>query len=1022
MLCVGYNALMLSFVALLLIGSSNVQGPPLYGYSKGTQLFTGTIRVGGDSVKTGIKGDGVTNYIVHIDGVSSSPGGRSCDALYNFANPTPAGALPMQTRMVRLQIGNTNFYQDFNFWAPIVTDTYPAYQESHSYDFLWRPSPGDEVSVSSPATKWTNPTDDELSGSYNISIYTAVQGTGKSSGSAKFEAVDCREFQEPPTSQFPATKEPTPFFINQMATYYEPLKGVAADGVTLVLLRAIADSPGKATFSFAMTTNAKSFGSGALYPLVGEPHKSAGEASLTVSTRMLENKQHVAFAIYRPPMAFGVGSDRKLQFTVKFKGEDGSDGPREDLNLFLTRPPVVLVHGTYDNPKACYQEIEEIDDADQSMEDWLKIFGFNNIFCLDWKEWNGSKDPSDFVTNENRVWDGKAGIREALVAMRRQRIACTQADLVCHSQGGAIARVYARGYSLQRPPVRMPVDHPHFHNPTKCSEMGCWYHRVDNYATGDIHRLVTISTTHRGSAVCNLFVAFDLYQKEKGATGQWIDATRSAILGIFQKFVDTKISGITTGGFYAQVPGSEQLRALGPTPVASHAIACSCSNEEMRTVRPDDFSVSFGLTRKLGNYFGKMFLVRSLTPNDAQIYAFHKIAEFAQDDPHLSAETKNKLPQLAKRFETLLTEYSKGGNDEEKNAELIYLIRQIVFQDDANDCTVAVQSSYGGLEAPFITKAENTLHGWAPRSKTVQNKVLDLLCDGGRLLDPNGFPDSFYGGRTTASTFVVPPIASEMLPPPTGEKAGTGLTSGSTKGGSSGSTTPAEDAKIRDEIIGAWNWEFAVSEGNTGVGKLTILTNGTMSWLTGKAGTWKVANRKVIFHWNDDGSEDTLSLIEDGMILDGMSSLGTKVRLVRIDRADDEPPPTPTGGNAKFAGEFQTDLGKLTISFSGNSISGTFAGGNGNFRGSITGTNAALIGNFAGTQGTGEIEFSPDGMSFKAFYIDPDGPTKIYFTGTRIRESWKTRWWTDFISRHERVGRQQLLSYFWSSRLPGRAN
>lgn len=969
-------------VAIVAAGflTTHFQGPPLYGFRKGETLFSGSLTVGGDAVKTGIKGDGTTNYIVHFSGIGTTPGGRQSDALYNFANPNPAGALPMKSTMVRLLIGNTNYYSDFIFWAPIVTDTYPTYKDDHEYDFLWRPSPGDEISVAAPATKWTSPTEDVLTGSYQISIYRAVQGDEKSSGSATFQAVDCLDFQRLRAPRFPAMTEPENIWLDQMANNYQPIKGVAADGVSLVLLRAITDMPGKATFTLSMRSSAKNYGAGAFFPLVGDPFKSAGNSSIEVQTKRLADKKYCAFALYRPPIAFGVGDDRDLTFTVQFKNEDGSDGAKQDLNLKLVRPPVILVHGTYDEPVACYKQIEEIDDSDQSMYDWLQTFQFHRdrIFCLDWKEWNGSKDPSDFVTNEKRVWDGKEGIREALESMRSKGIACTQADLVCHSQGGAIARVYARGYSLQRPPVRLPTDHPHFHDPNKCMEMGCWYHRIDNYAAGDIHRLITISTTHRGSAVCNLFVAFDEYVKEKGG-GDQLEKTRAALVGYFRNFVDKNISGVTTGGFYAQVPGSEQLKALGPTPVASHAIACCCSNEEMRFTRPDNFWVAYGLTRGLGNYLGKMFLVRSLTPVDAQIYAFHKIADYAQDDPHLTAATKNKLPQLADRFEKLAREYQQGPNDEEKNAEIIFLIRQIVFQDDENDCTVAVHSSYGGLEAPYITKVDHTLHGWAPRSKSVQNKVLDVLCDGGGLLDPNGFPDSYYGGQSEAKLFVTPPIGGSFTPPPSDNGANHGAAGSS-----------AEDSKIAAAVVGQWDHDFAIPPGSSGPGYLHVNADGTMAWqTTGESGTWKASNGRILFTWKKDGVVDTLSLIGDGKILDGSSSQGFKVRLVRSVHSggeEEEPPHIPSGASAKYAGEFQTDFGKMTITISNGSVKGSIEGGKGDFHGTITGSNIAFSGTIIGTACTGEIEFSSDGKSFKGFYIDPDGPTKIVFTGDRLKD------------------------------------
>jgi hypothetical protein len=86
---------------------------------------------------------------------------------------------------------------------------------------------------------------------------------------------------------------------------------------------------------------------------------------------------------------------------------------------------------------------------------------------------------------------------------------------------------------------------------------------------------------------------------------------------------------------------------------------------------------------------------------------------------------------------------------------IINWIRRIVFNGEANDCTVAESSSYGGLTAPYTSRMENVLHGWAPRYRNVQGKVMQLLTNDGSLFNKLGFPDSYAAERSTPDTWVL---------------------------------------------------------------------------------------------------------------------------------------------------------------------------------------------------------------------------------------------------------------------------
>jgi hypothetical protein len=518
--------------------------------------------------------------------------------------------------------------------------------------------------------------------------------------------------------------------------------GIAADGASLLVLRAESTKADNATFTIGGA-------GGALYPLAGTvPMKSVGVKSLNVATRESGGK-HYAIALYRPPSYFGSGPTSKpLDFKVKFAG-----GAEASLALKLVPPPIVLVHGTYDNPRFCYQEHSDEDDTSVNMAPMLQSMGYD-VTCVDWEETNGNKDPSEFQHNRETVYKNPGGIKEALEAVRRKGIVVSQADVICHSQGGAIARTYARGFPFS---VSMPPTHPHYTDPTKCrsGDVPCWFHRPENCFLGDIHRLITISTTHRGSHVLNVFKVLDTYP-DKGAS----QTLQRALVDIFLIGIDKTVSGITTGGVKNQIPDSLELQLIGPTPVPSHAIACVASDDDMRNQRPDSIMEAIKQSELgMGNYWNKFYKVWLGTTNEARDYLFVQLCKLAGE---------NGMPDpdgaLAK-YRELVSKVSM--NEDHKNVRmdaLIYHMRKIVFQGQENDCTVGILSSFGGLSEPYRTRVPEVLHGWAPRYRSIQLRVLRLITGDGSDFDQDGFP-GYSGIKSKGSTFttVIPP--NDMGPP-----------------------------------------------------------------------------------------------------------------------------------------------------------------------------------------------------------------------------------------------------------------
>ncbi|MEA2552881.1 MAG: hypothetical protein QOJ65_1057, partial [Fimbriimonadaceae bacterium] len=128
--------------------------------------------------------------------------------------------------------------------------------------------------------------------------------------------------------------------FDRLFTDAPPVSGVAADGVSMLVVTAASSKAGDATFTVGGA-------GGALYPLNSGSSifKAQGSATVTTALRQIKGGYGAA-ALYRPPTYFGHGSNpKKISFTVKT-----GDGGEKSGSIDLVRPPVVLVHGTYDNP------------------------------------------------------------------------------------------------------------------------------------------------------------------------------------------------------------------------------------------------------------------------------------------------------------------------------------------------------------------------------------------------------------------------------------------------------------------------------------------------------------------------------------------------------------------------------------------------------------------------------------------------------------------------------------------------
>jgi pimeloyl-ACP methyl ester carboxylesterase len=229
------------------------------------------------------------------------------------------------------------------------------------------------------------------------------------------------------------------------ATCGTTVKGVASDGVNSLLLRTVSGLTGTACFEVVSSS-----------PL----DQGTIQTPLT-STQPVSSLQY-GFSYYTPPGFYGDSSDQRtvtVEFTFTPDIGNGNTS-RVRAQMTIVRPPVMLLHGVWS-------------DAGSWSKDYLRNDASHTTFAGGYKSSNGAS----FATNQPKV---QGFIDSALKLFRRKGYGATQADVIAHSMGGLLTRLYAGSASFKRP---------------------------DNLDRGDVHRLITLDTPHFGSNFANLLVA-----------------------------------------------------------------------------------------------------------------------------------------------------------------------------------------------------------------------------------------------------------------------------------------------------------------------------------------------------------------------------------------------------------------------------------------------------------------------------------------------------------------------------------
>lgn len=236
---------------------------------------------------------------------------------------------------------------------------------------------------------------------------------------------------------------------NVLSTCGSNVYGTVTDGVTQLLLRTAAGLQGTSCYSITSTA----------------PPDQGSITSAIVSTQTAGNYDY-GFSYYAAPNGYGAGdpsSSRQVQVQFAF-APAGSNTNTSVIPATLTviRPPLLLIHGLWSSSAAWPTGV------------WGS--GPNSlVYAADYQFTNASS----FSVNYPAVQDWVAN---ALQQARVVGYAATQADVVGHSMGGDLTRLYA-GSSQ--------------------------FIRNNNYNMGDVHRLITLDTPHAGASLANLIVSLN---------------------------------------------------------------------------------------------------------------------------------------------------------------------------------------------------------------------------------------------------------------------------------------------------------------------------------------------------------------------------------------------------------------------------------------------------------------------------------------------------------------------------------
>ena len=252
--------------------------------------------------------------------------------------------------------------------------------------------------------------------------------------------------------------------VDTWATSTQTVEGVAADSTTRVVVRI----PASDAVSANLTITAKDGLGGDIGQICPLSQTNCGLFQDLSVINTVDGDYFLG--IYKAPRNFvrseaetadKDATDRYVYIEAELKEADGTLTTTIHDSIKIVRPPVVLIHGLWGDEGSFQNDfLDTLKDGDRRLV-YFRSFESTNHLGLD----QNSK------VVERRV-------KEALGQFRQETSnAASQVDVVAHSMGRVLARLYIQSDLFKRP---------------------------ENYLEGDIYRLITLNTPHGGTPIADL--------------------------------------------------------------------------------------------------------------------------------------------------------------------------------------------------------------------------------------------------------------------------------------------------------------------------------------------------------------------------------------------------------------------------------------------------------------------------------------------------------------------------------------
>lgn len=255
-----------------------------------------------------------------------------------------------------------------------------------------------------------------------------------------------------------------PTYVDKTGIFLDPARlvedgelrsGIAADGVSQLLLRYGASGAGTVRFSVNGPSLAEDDGG---VDAVGE-----GTRQREVTVPVVEvDGSHYAFAVYRAPDEFDpagqtLSRSRFITLEAQYTPIGNGEAEIDTFQLELHRTPLLFLHGLWSSGNTW---------------DFSAVRDSRFIY-------RHTPSYSNALSLEENVGVVGCEIATVMSDLRTQGVAASKVDIIGHSMGGLLARLWA-------------LEADNF--------------TVDNYQDGYIRKLITLDTPHCGSRLASLFV------------------------------------------------------------------------------------------------------------------------------------------------------------------------------------------------------------------------------------------------------------------------------------------------------------------------------------------------------------------------------------------------------------------------------------------------------------------------------------------------------------------------------------